>query len=233
MQSSEMSETIETRVEAVLLPETETQPAYDKNLLLVRLHRRFLDTYHHRPRRLFVAVNGIIVASLDIASRKNELRVSTSLPEPLKLVEIFSEQNVRLALVNNDPALTEVLGRKANISLSDGRRLRLSFKEGAAGLSIHLSYRDPDVEVGRFWKRLGCTAPSQWSERNVTLQPQVANLSSTSWTPTHSFAENSLRWTLRLGCCLGCTNRSQHDRIHVHKDPLVLTVGLPKRSEVT
>src|SRR4030095_13425426 len=146
MQSRAVVKTNQTKVEAVLLSESEIQTAREKEMLLARLRRRFLDTYHHRPRRLFVAINGVTIASLDIASRKNELRVSTNLPEPLQFVEIFSEQNVRLALVNAETANTDIVGRKASISLSDGRRLKVSYKEGASGLSIHLSCSDPDIE---------------------------------------------------------------------------------------
>ncbi len=146
MQSREVVKTNQAKVAAVLLTESEIQTAQEREMLLARLRRRFLDTYHHRPRRLFVAVNGITVASLDIASQKNELRVSTNLPEPLQFVEIFSEQSVRLALLNADPAFADILGRKANISLSDGRRLRITLKESSSGLSIQVSYRDPYIE---------------------------------------------------------------------------------------
>lgn len=146
MQSSEVAKANQTSVEAVLLTETESQTAREKDVLMASLRRRFLDTYHHRPWKLFVAVNGITVASLDIAARKNELRVSTSLSEPIQFVEIFSEQNVRLALVNADPTFTDIPGRTANVSLSDRRRLRVRIKESSSGLSIHLSYCDPNVE---------------------------------------------------------------------------------------
>src|SRR5437016_2789316 len=106
MQSSEVSKASNPRVEAILPPETATQPVPDKTLLLARLRRRFLETYHHRPRRLFVAINGITVASLDVVFRKNELRVATNLLEPLQFIEIFTEQNVRLALLNADMTCT-------------------------------------------------------------------------------------------------------------------------------
>src|SRR6266850_2857465 len=140
MQSREVVKTNQTKVEPALLSESEIQTAPEKEMLLARLRRRFLDTYHHRPRRLFVAINGITVASLDIASRKNELRVSTNLAEPLQFVEVFSEQDVRLALVNAGATYTDINDRKANISLSDGRRLKVTLKETTNGLSMLLSY---------------------------------------------------------------------------------------------
>jgi len=125
---------------------------------LARMRRRALDVYHHRPRRLWIAVNGIPVGSLDVCNKKNDLSITTRIVEPLQFIEVFSEQNVRLAMLNADPSDGAPVERKTKISLSDRRKLKVSFKERSDDVSIRLTYIDPEIEGWEIleWMGLCC-----------------------------------------------------------------------------
>ncbi|MGH9907100.1 MAG: hypothetical protein ACRD8U_16135, partial [Pyrinomonadaceae bacterium] len=123
----------------------------DMTPVLARLRRGFLDTYHHRPQRLWVSVNGIPVASLDIFNQQNTLSVTTKVAEPLSFIEVLSEQEIRLAMLNANPESGNPVENDAKIELSDERSLSVSFVERDSGLSICLGYTDPGIEG---WERL-------------------------------------------------------------------------------
>jgi hypothetical protein len=85
---------------ATLSEEAVSKDSSDMIRVLASFHRRLLDTYHHRLERLWVSVNGIPVASLDVFNEDNSLTVTTRVAEPLSFVEVFSEQQIRLAMLN-------------------------------------------------------------------------------------------------------------------------------------
>ena len=136
---SEETETTEARVPEEMIP------------ILARLRRRFLDTYHHRPSCLWVSVNGIPVASLDIFNKRNGVIISTKVAEPFSFIEVFSEQQVRLAMLNADTGPGNPVETEAKISLSDAREIELSYAEQDDELLIRLGYTDPEIEG---WERL-------------------------------------------------------------------------------
>lgn len=110
-----------------------------------------LDTYHHRPERLWVSVNGIPLALLDVCNKENSLVVTTKVAEHLQFVEVFSEQDIRLAMLNANAGEGNPVETETNVSLSDERNLKVSFVERDSELSIRLGYTDPELEG---WERL-------------------------------------------------------------------------------
>src|SRR6266496_1485833 len=123
----------------------------EMNRVWASLRRRFLDTYDHRPERLWVAVNGISVASLDVCNNENSLTITTKVAEPLDFLEVFSEQQIRLAMLNINTGPDNPVDNDANISLSDARKLRVSFREQDSRFSIRVDYTDPEIQG---WERL-------------------------------------------------------------------------------
>jgi len=142
MSGSALEETVRGREEFETIAHPDTREEKDKTRLLASFHRRFLDTYHHRPERLCVSVNGIPVASLDVFNND---------AEPLSFIEVFSEQQIRLAMLNANSGPDNPVENEANVSLSDERELQVSFLEEDPGLSIRLGYTDPQIEG---WERL-------------------------------------------------------------------------------
>lgn len=100
----------------------------------------------------WVAVNGIPLASLDIWNKENSMAVTTKVAEPLQFVEVFSEPQIRLAMLNGNTGDSNPIESAANISLSDNRNLSVSFVERDSDLSIRLGYTDPELEG---WECLG------------------------------------------------------------------------------
>ncbi len=143
-EESTVSDEFETAASA------EESEAGNMTCTLASLRRRFLDTYHHRPERLWVTVNGIPVASLDV-NKDNSLTVTTKVAERLSFVEVFSEQQIRLAMLNINTGPDNPIETEARVSLSNERELDISFEERDSELSIRLGYRDPEIEG---WERL-------------------------------------------------------------------------------
>ncbi len=137
------------------------ETAEDMNRIWASLRRRFLNTYHHHPERLWVAVNGISVASLDVCNNENSLTITTKVAEPLDFIEVFSEQQIRLAMLNINTSPENPVDNNANISLSDARKLRVSFSEQDAGLSIRVVYADPEIQG---WERLVSLGLIEWPD---------------------------------------------------------------------
>jgi hypothetical protein len=153
--TSDVSRTIAT---------AENHTTKDMLRVLASLRRRFLDTYHNRPGRLWVSVNGIPIASLDICNKNNSLTVTTQVGEPLSFIEVISEQEIRLAMLNVNTGPDNSVERTANVSLSDKRELSVSFVEQDSELSICLGYTDSDIEGWERLASLGIVEPSAVQE---------------------------------------------------------------------
>lgn len=117
-------------------------PSYREMMSLIRKETRGI--YEHRPQTLSIAVNGRIVASHDVESEQSKLSARIERPEGAQFVEIFTEQNVRLALLPveelppDGPAL-----RKQEVTLSDDRWIALTLNFDGLGLQSEVTYCDP------------------------------------------------------------------------------------------
>jgi hypothetical protein len=96
---------------------------------------------------------------MQIASRRNELKISTEIFEPLQFVEVFSDQSIRLVLLNADPSDGAPVEPKGKISLSERRRLTVSWKKHSGRVSIQLTYTDPELEQWEIFDAMGLCCP--------------------------------------------------------------------------
>jgi DNA-directed RNA polymerase specialized sigma24 family protein len=116
--------------------------------VLRRVLRHRERIYQHRPGTLSIAVNGKIIAFHDVRGEQSALSVRIERPESARFVEVFSEQDIRLALLpvadlppEGPPALMQ------HISFSDGRWLELNLAFDGQGLQSEVAYFDPALSV--------------------------------------------------------------------------------------
>ena len=112
--------------------------------MLEFVERRWGRIHEHRPRTLSIAVNGKIVAFHDVQSAESTLSTRIDNPEKDQFVEVFSEQDVRLALIpvgELPPDGQHVLTQRT--SLSDARWLELKLTFDGLGLIGQVAYFDP------------------------------------------------------------------------------------------
>jgi DNA-directed RNA polymerase specialized sigma24 family protein len=119
--------------------------------MLQAVRKRWDRVHEHRPRTLSIAVNGQIVAFHDVHAEHSKLSARIERPENAMFVEVFSEQDVRLALLSIGelpPDGSRV--RTQRVELSDARWLELSLTFDGLGLNGEVAYFDPALaaEVG-------------------------------------------------------------------------------------
>lgn len=115
---------------------------YQAMILLVRRQKERI--YEHRPRTLSIAVNGRIVAFHDVQSEQSTLASRAEHPEAVQFVEVFTDQQIRLALLpieNLPPEGLHVHTQK--VMLSDDRSLELKVSFDGQGLHSEVTYLDP------------------------------------------------------------------------------------------
>jgi DNA-directed RNA polymerase specialized sigma24 family protein len=108
----------------------------------VRWYRN--QVYEHRPGILLITVDGKIAASHDVQGERSTLCARIENPRSANFVEVFSEQQVRLALLPVGERPPD--GRHAQtqrIALSDDRWLELRLTFDGLGLHSEVTYTDP------------------------------------------------------------------------------------------
>jgi DNA-directed RNA polymerase specialized sigma24 family protein len=108
------------------------------------VRRRWGHIHEHRPRTLSIAVNGKIVAFHDVQSQQSTLSARIENPEREQFVEVFSEQDIRLALLpvgELPPHGPNTITQRVN--LSDSRWLELNLTFDGLGLNSQVVYCDP------------------------------------------------------------------------------------------
>ena len=114
---------------------------------LARLRYRTRRVFEHKPKELSVSVNGSVQGSLMVNSDLNELTLNFTHNEQVSFVEIFSEQQVRLLMLNIDEMPPHSSPHHAvSLQLSNGRSLAAELNFAAHGASLRLEYRDPTFE---------------------------------------------------------------------------------------
>jgi RNA polymerase sigma factor (sigma-70 family) len=110
--------------------------------VLVNLRRASKEVFEHEPRELFISIDGEREDSRKI--EQNLTNISLELDAAPDFIEIYSEQNVRLAFVSlaADAALPEQL----TLALSDDRQLSLKLKRDASKITVDAVYEDPHFE---------------------------------------------------------------------------------------
>jgi len=112
---------------------------------MMRIVRRQRErVYEHRPRTLSIAVNGRITAFHDVQGEYSTLSSRIEHPEDARVVEVFTEQQIRLAFIPIDeyPPMGSLVHTQ-RVALSDDRWLELALSFDGLGLQSEVSYFDP------------------------------------------------------------------------------------------
>ena len=106
--------------------------------------RRARRVFEHKPQELSVAVNGYVQATQTVNSELSELNLNVDLSEDISFIEIFSEQKLRLLLLNvDDPPPAGPGERVQLIEMSDGRTLSLKLEFRSPWPTLNVAYHDP------------------------------------------------------------------------------------------
>ncbi|HEV8368796.1 MAG TPA: RNA polymerase sigma factor [Pyrinomonadaceae bacterium] len=108
-----------------------------------RSRREAKVTYEHRPEELRFSANGFVVGSLKVDSERSEQTISINLDEKISFVEAFSEQGVRLLLMNVEPPPEGSATQSLDVRFSDDRTLKLALSFGDHWPTLHSVYYDP------------------------------------------------------------------------------------------
>jgi DNA-directed RNA polymerase specialized sigma24 family protein len=112
------------------------------------VQRKWARIHEHRPRTLMIALNGQVIAYHDVRSEHNRLSARIERTEKAQFVEVFSEQNVRLALIEvSEPPPDGPPLSLQRIALSDARWLELSLTYDGLGLQSEVTYFDPALSA--------------------------------------------------------------------------------------
>jgi DNA-directed RNA polymerase specialized sigma24 family protein len=112
------------------------------------VRRKWARIHEHRPRTLMIALNGQVIANHDVRSEHNRLSARIERTEKAQFVEVFSEQNVRLALIEvSEPPPDGPPLSLQRIALSDARWLELSLTYDGLGLQSEVTYFDPALSA--------------------------------------------------------------------------------------
>lgn len=176
--------------------------------MLEAVRKRWGRVHEHRPRTLSIAVNGQIVAFHDVQTEYSKLSARIEHLESARFVEVFSEQDVRLALLSIGelpPEGSQV--RTQRIELSDTRWLELNLTFDGTGLNSQVSYYDP--ALGVFATEEEDDTPPAWMVRSraghmsgILLWPQAVYAAFRS--VLHAMMPSSaIAWALTLVILLG------------------------------
>jgi DNA-directed RNA polymerase specialized sigma24 family protein len=150
--------------------------------MLDGIHRRSRRIYEHRPSALSIAVDGKIIAQHNVHGDSSILSARLERPEHVQFVEVFSDQNVRLALLPVEALPPEgALPRTQRITLSEERWLELRLTFDGLGLDSELTYFDPALSVAEIYEP---------SEETLFSDP----LAATKAAPESSVAERTKPW---------------------------------------
>ncbi len=101
--------------------------------------------YHHEPSELCIAVNGQLQGFQKVVSGKGELTLILDNPEPLGFVEVFSEQGLRLLMLNVEPPPVGAGRQSARVRLSSGRTVDANLNFSGVHPALQVSYSDPEL----------------------------------------------------------------------------------------
>jgi DNA-directed RNA polymerase specialized sigma24 family protein len=119
----------------------------DSKGALKRLRRRVRLVYEHDPKELRIAVNGQWLGAQEITAEINKQTLSLSEIERITFIEVYSEQEVRMAYMVVDEPPKGEFKQEEIIELSDGRRIEvgLSFKDVRPALQV--VYYNPSLRA--------------------------------------------------------------------------------------
>jgi len=178
--------------------------------------------YEHRPSTLSIAVDGRIAALHDVQSERSTLASRIEHPENVQFVEVFTDQQIRLALLPIEelpPGGLHVSSQQ--VTLSDGRWLELKLSFDGLGLHSEVTYMDPTLAAGmqpgdldeemsttEFPQRLPMPSVAGTRDDMGSLITRIAS-SVRAMTPRFALA-----WTMILAVFLGSAGYLAYRNMH-------------------
>ncbi len=102
------------------------------------------DAFEHKPQELCVSVNGYLLGSQLIGAELSELTLNVAADERISFFEVFSEQGIRLMMVNVEELPPNGPGQlHQRVELSEARSLECSLLFSNPFPTLHVSYHDP------------------------------------------------------------------------------------------
>ena len=112
------------------------------------VRKRWGGIHEHRPSSLSIAVNGQIIAFHDVQGEHSTLSARIEHAERAQFVEVFSEQDIRLAMLPIEELPPHNSStRSQRVALSDDRWLELILTFDGLGLNGEVAYFDPALAV--------------------------------------------------------------------------------------
>ncbi len=111
--------------------------------VIKKCRRRAKGVFEHRPRELCVSVNGDVQVWQTVASEVTEQTVSLEVADEVNLVEVSSEQGIRLMLLEVETPIAGPVEQTASVELSEGRFLQVSLDHSALRPRLHMLYQNP------------------------------------------------------------------------------------------
>jgi hypothetical protein len=88
---------------------------------LKKYRRRMREVYEHEPSELRIAVNGFVLTRQEVSAAVNKQTLGIEVADDLALIEVLSEQGVRLLALHVEPPPVGPFEQRARAELSDGR----------------------------------------------------------------------------------------------------------------
>ncbi|QHS50423.1 RNA polymerase sigma factor [Edaphobacter sp. 12200R-103] len=202
-----------------------------ENHVFELLKRRWKHVYEHRPNTLSIAHNGSIVASHDVVSSRSTLSARVVAPERDSFIEVFSEQDVRLALLSIEDVPPEGPSRlEQRIHLSDSRWLEVLVTFDGLGLHSQVTYYDEALIWDRTLDKLDTDSLNSAAIPHKIAEVSPSKMGGTAWdqirrtlralTPTPVLA-----WSLTLLLFVGM---SGYVLLRDQRRPLDVTIVLDR-----
>src|SRR6266540_3700844 len=115
---------------------------------LKELYEEAREAFEHKPQELCVSVNGYLLGSQLIGSELSELTLNVTADERISFCEVFSEQGIRLMMMNVEELPPSGPGElRQRIGLSEARTLESALLFSNPFPTLHVTYHDPALAV--------------------------------------------------------------------------------------
>jgi RNA polymerase sigma factor (sigma-70 family) len=115
---------------------------------LKKYRRRLREVYEHEPRELHVAVNGFVLGAQEVRAEINKQTLGLEGADGLALVEVYSEQGVRLLFLSVVAPPAGEFEQRARAELSGGRTLEVTLSFCGSWPHLEVVYHDPALAAG-------------------------------------------------------------------------------------
>lgn len=101
--------------------------------------------YFHAPEEICISVNGQLQGFQKVVSGKGELTLILDGAEPPGFVEVFSEQGLRLLMLNVEPPPVGDGRQSTQVKLSSGRTVDAILNFSGPHPALQVTYNDPEL----------------------------------------------------------------------------------------